>query len=70
MENNYAGLDIEALKNLYEKESGVLHTKLLEGTPWTELKEQRKKVTKLAITLHKRISNANPAESSGDGTER
>jgi hypothetical protein len=65
MENPYAGLDAEALKILYDKENLALNARLLEGVPWNELRDQRKKVTKLAIALHKKVQalNAmNPAE--------
>lgn len=67
MDNNFSALDIGALKALYENESNELHTKLLDGVSWNELRDQRKKVTKLAVALHKKIHKTatavNPAES-------
>lgn len=64
MEMNWSELDVDALKNAYEKESAKLKASLLNGSSWEEMKEQRQKVTELAIALHKKInSTANPAES-------
>ena len=57
MENELKGLDGESLRTLYDKETRELHVKLLSGATWEELGEQRKKVTKLAIILHKRSRN-------------
>jgi hypothetical protein len=72
MENSFSALDADALKALYEKESNELHAKLLDGTSWNELRGQRKKVTKLAVALHKKIHRAvtmNPAESPSSDME-
>jgi hypothetical protein len=64
MELNWSDLDVDVLKNVYEKESAKLKASLLSGTPWEEMKDQRKKVTELAIALHKKINTtSNPAES-------
>ena len=64
MDVNWTELDVESLKNVYEKESAKLKASLLSGTPWEAKKDQRKKVTELAIALHKKINTtSNPAES-------
>jgi len=70
MELNWNELDVDALRNVYEKESAKLKSSLLSGSSWEELKDQRQKVTELAIALHKKINNSgNPAESA-DRSER
>jgi len=64
MEANWSEMDVDALKNAYEKESSKLKASLLSGLSWEEMKDQRKKVTELAIALHKKINTSgNPAES-------
>lgn len=64
MEANWNELGAEALKDVYEKESAKLKASLLNGSSWEEMKDQRQKVTELAIALHKKInSSGNPAES-------
>jgi len=65
MNINWSEMDAEALRDVYEKESAKLKASLLSGTPWEEMKDQRQKVTELAIALHKKInsSSGNPAES-------
>lgn len=64
MEMNWSDLDTDALRDAYEKESAKLKASLLNGTSWEEMKDQRKKVTELAIALHKKINTSgNPAES-------
>jgi len=64
MKTNWSELDVEELRNAYEKESAKLKASLLNGISWEELKDQRQKVTELAIALHKKINTSgNPAES-------
>jgi len=64
MEVNWSDLDIDALREAYEKESAQLKASLLSGTLWDDMKDQRKKVTELAIALHKKLhTSGNPAES-------
>ena len=64
MNTNWSEMDAEALRDVYEKESAKLKASLLNGTPWEEMKDQRQRVTELAIALHKKInSSGNPAES-------
>jgi hypothetical protein len=64
-------LNVDELRKVYEKESALLKTSLLNGNSWEELKEQRLKVTELAIALHKKINtSANPAESTGRDEKR
>jgi hypothetical protein len=71
MEINWSELDVDELRNVYEKESSKLKTSLINGTSWEELKDQRQKVTELAIALHKKInSTANPAESADRSEKR
>jgi hypothetical protein len=71
MEMNWDRLDTDALKEAYEKESAKLKASLLNGSSWEEMKDQRKKVTELAIALHKKInSSGNPAESTDRSEKR
>jgi hypothetical protein len=64
MELKWNDLDVNALREVYEKESASLKSALLNGCSWEELKDQRQKVTELAIALHKKINaSENPAES-------
>lgn len=65
MDKFLAGLDLETLKILYEKEAAQLRNALINGAQWDEVREQRLKVTELSIVIHqKRNSNSNPAETS------
>lgn len=71
MQTNWSEMDVDALREAYEKESAKLRTALLSGSSWEELKEQRQKVTELAIALHKKINTStNPAESVGRNEKR
>lgn len=65
MDKFLAGLDLETLKILYEKEAAQLRNSLINGATWDEVRDQRQKVTNLSIAIHqKRNSPSNPAESS------
>lgn len=71
MQTNWNELGVDELRDTYEKESAKLKTSLLNGTSWEELKEQRLKVTELAIALHKKINtSSNPAESTDRSEKR
>jgi hypothetical protein len=74
MQTNWNELDVNELRDVYEKESSKLKASLLSGTSWEELKElkdQRQKVTELAIALHKKINtSSNPAESTDRSEKR
>jgi hypothetical protein len=62
-------LDLHTLKSKYDKEVELLNTQLLKGAEWTAVADQRKKVTDLAIAVHRKIASTklNPAEhSSGE----
>ena len=50
---------------MYERERASLDTALLNGALWEEVKDQRKIITELSITIHKQtqVINSNPAES-------
>jgi hypothetical protein len=64
MEMNWSEMDVDALRDFYEKESAQLKASLLNGCSWEEMKDQRQKVTELAIALHKKMHvSGNPAES-------
>jgi hypothetical protein len=68
---NWNELDVNELRDVYEKESSKLKASLLSGTSWEELKDQRQKVTELAIALHKKINtSSNPAESTDRSQKR
>jgi hypothetical protein len=67
----WSEFDVNELRDTYEKESAKLKASLLSGTSWEALKDQRKKVTELAIALHKKInSSSNPAESTDRSEKR
>jgi hypothetical protein len=67
----WSELDVDELKNVYERESAKLKASLLNGSSWEELKDQRQKVTELAVALHKKInSSSNPAESTDRSEKR
>jgi hypothetical protein len=71
MQTNWNELDVNELRDVYEKESSKLKASLLSGTSWEELKDQRQKVTELAIALHKKINtSSNPAESTDRSEKR
>ena len=60
-----------SLKNNYEKELANLKALLLGGSSWDDMKDQRKKVTELAIALHKKMNTSgNPAESTDRSEKR
>jgi len=68
---NWNELGVDELRETYEKESSKLKASLLKGTSWEELKEQRLKVTELAIALHKKVNtSSNPAESTDRSEKR
>ena len=65
MEKNLWGLDLNMLKIMYDNEASILKNALLNGASWEEVKDQRRKVTELAIAVHKlRYRSGNPAETS------
>jgi hypothetical protein len=71
MEMNGSEMDLGSLKNNYEKELANLKAQLLSGSSWDEMKDQRKKVTELAIALHKKMNTSgNPAESTDRSEKR
>jgi hypothetical protein len=58
-------LDIDRLNQLYEKESNELQKRLLNGTPWEEVIEERKRVAHLSTIIYKKLNPqhfSNPAE--------
>jgi len=59
-----SNLDLDTLKAMYEKAQAELTASLLSGTLWNEVKEQRKKLTEIAIVLHKKAQamGLNPAD--------
>lgn len=48
-------LDVADLTALYEKEFQDLKMALLNGTEWDSVQDQRKKVSKIALTLHQKL---------------
>ena len=63
MERNLCSLDLNTLKALYEQEAAQLQDALLKGVSWEGAKNQRQAVTELAIAIHKKRFDQNPAES-------
>lgn len=71
MEMNWSELDVDSLRDAYEIEAAKLKSSLLNGASWDDLKGQRKKVTDLAIALHKKVNTtSNPAESADRSEKR
>ena len=64
MSREYSGLDIDTLNDLYQEETNKLNAELIAGASWESLREQKVKVTELAIILHKKKKESylNPAE--------
>ena len=64
MNSPLSNLDLDTLKAMYEKGQAELTSSLLSGALWNELKEQRKKLTEVAIMLHKKaqIMGLDPAD--------
>ena len=48
-------LDLDVLKKLFTREANELHAKLLDGSSWQEVAEQRKIVTRTGTELYKRL---------------
>ena len=66
MESNLEHVDLTTLKTTYEREAAALSTALINGASWDDVKEQRIRVTHLAIEVHRKLhaSSPNPAERS------
>ena len=64
MDSEFYGLDLDTLQTLYQEEAKRLNTALLAGATWESVKEQKQKVTELAIVIHKKKYPLyfNPAE--------
>lgn len=64
MSREYSELDIDTLNDLYQEETNKLNAELIAGASWESLREQKVKVTELAIILHKKKKESylNPAE--------
>ena len=64
MDSEFHGLDLNTLQKMYQEESKRLNTELLAGATWDSVKEQKQKVTELAIVIHKKKYPLyfNPAE--------
>lgn len=71
MDSEFYGLDLETLQALYKEEAKRLNTELLAGATWDSVKEQKQKVTELAIVIHKKKYplHFNPAEFSSSRNE-
>jgi hypothetical protein len=54
MEKNLGSLDLLTLKALHEREAEELSKALLSGVNWNDLREQRQRVTDLAIAMHQK----------------
>ena len=72
MNLHLSNLDLDTLKDMYEKSQAELTSSLLSGALWTEVKEQRKKLTEIAIVLHKKAQamGLNPAEFTAGDIQR
>ena len=62
---NWRAMDIDALKKLYEEESGRLQQKLLRGTAWKKVAGRYKKLTEMSSAIYNKLnssSSLNPVE--------
>ena len=64
MKNEFYDLDIDTLQTLYQQEVTRLKDELLSGASWDSLRDQKNRVTELAIVIHKKKYPLyfNPAE--------
>ena len=71
MNREFYRLELDELQALYKEETNRLHAELIAGTSWENLKEQKIKVTELAITIHRKKYPLyfNPAEFSSSREE-
>jgi hypothetical protein len=53
MQPDIEGKSLQTLLNLYNKEIDLLKQKLLNGESWDSLRDQRRNITELAISIHK-----------------
>jgi hypothetical protein len=65
MDYHFSELDLGALRILFDKESAILKTKLLNGDQWHEVKEQKDKVTALSIAIHKKTRQQKSFKAAG-----
>jgi hypothetical protein len=64
-ENEFTKLPLEDLRKEYQKRCSELHTALVGGALWDEVRDQRVTVTRIAQEIHWRTQQmSNPAESS------
>ena len=62
-ERDWGSMPIHILRQEYLKECTALHTTLLEGALWEEVRDQRITVTRIAQAIHRKTGITNPAES-------
>ena len=64
MDSEMYRLDLEILQMMYQKEANRLNAELLSGASWESVREQKQRVTDLAIIIHKKKNpqHFNPAE--------
>lgn len=64
MESAISGLTLEVLQSMYQAEANRLNEELLSGASWESVREQKQRVTDLAIIIHKKKNpqHFNPAE--------
>lgn len=64
MDRDFHQMDLDKLQAIYQNEVNYLKAELLKGSTWESLKEQKNKVTELAIIIHKKRYplHFNPAE--------
>ncbi|MFL5809582.1 MAG: hypothetical protein ACJ749_08675 [Flavisolibacter sp.] len=62
MNHELSNLDLYTLKAMYDHQEAELTSKLLSGALWNELKEERRKLTEIAIVMHKKakVLSLNP----------
>lgn len=57
-------LDIEVLTALYDREFLELKTALINGTDWNDIRDQKNKVTRIAISIHKKLNRNDSSDPS------
>lgn len=60
--------DVSYLTALYDKEFQELKKALINGKQWQDVREQRYRVTQLAITIHKKLARNDNSDPSANPT--
>ena len=65
MEKDYQSLDLPVLRSMLAREEREFSRALLRGASWSDVQEQKRKITELSIAIHHRLhplTTNHPAE--------